>query len=80
VWKNGWMKTEYDVKGLLDSIGGKVDAQALLAAENCHVTMKAIDKWVLRRSMPSYAIMALIVAASKYKGITLDVPKFWKKI
>lgn len=74
------MKTEYDVKGLLDSVGGKVDAHALLAAENCNVTMKAIDKWILRRSIPSYAIVALITAASKYRGITLDVPKFWKKI
>jgi len=74
------MKTEYDVKGLLDSVGGKEDAHALLAAENCNVTIKAIDKWILRRSIPSYAIMALIVGASKYKGITLDVPKFWKKL
>ncbi len=74
------MKIVYDVQKLLDAVGGKVDAHALLKAEGCDVTIKAIDKWVLRRSIPSYAIIALISGAVKYKGITLDIPKFWKKI
>lgn len=66
---------QLDVKRLLNAVGGKTDAHAMLSASGCVVTMKAIDKWLSRGSMPSYALVTFLLAAKK-KGININIEDF----
>lgn len=64
-----------NVSKLLDAAGGKADVHAMLCSRGCAVTKKAIDKWISRNSIPSYALCAFILACEK-RGIRIDLKNF----
>jgi len=67
---------QLDAKKLVRSLGGRRDVWFMLKAEGLLISQKAVDKWTERGSIPSYALVKIILAAQRLKGITINLKDF----
>ncbi len=67
---------QLDTKKLVRSLGGRREVWSMLKAEGLSISQKAVDKWTERGSIPSYALVKIILAALKFKGITINLKDF----
>lgn len=67
---------QLDTKKLVRSLGGRREVWSMLKAEGLSISQKAVDKWTERGSIPSYALIKIILAAQKFRGITINIKDF----
>jgi hypothetical protein len=67
---------QLDTKKLVRSLGGRREVWSMLKAEGLSISQKAVDKWTERGSIPSYALIKIILAAQKFRGITINLKDF----
>lgn len=67
---------QLDAKKLVRSLGGRREVWSMLKAEGLSISQKAVDKWTERGSIPSYALIKIILAAQKFRGITINIKDF----
>ncbi len=67
---------QLDTKKLVRALGGRREVWSMLKAEGLSISQKAVDKWTERGSIPSYALVKIILASQKYRGITISLKDF----
>lgn len=64
---------QLDAKRIVKRFGGRIELWRRLAAHGHHISVKTIEKWVERNSIPSSRLLVLIDLAKKEKApIDLD--------
>lgn len=62
-----------DARKIVHRFGGRSELWRRLAARNHHVSIKTIEKWMERESIPSHRLLVLIdLAISEGKPLVLD--------
>lgn len=61
------MSARINAKGIVNRFGGRINLWRRLEADGHHVSIKTIEKWMERNSIPSARLIVLMDLAKKEK-------------